>query len=695
MSPIPNQPESPDGPYHRLASKLHPDHGGDADSMRDLNALQSEVKAARKFQFGKNAETAAEVRADVDDNPSRGTVGTDDPFVIVQVDGIQTSFPRVAGERILAMTPEEFADFQSVRNKCRVDTIFCGNFLLGMSLSENPHRSFVDFFVHRKVQTPLAELDTEHKRRLLLAPRGSAKTTYVRADIFSWILLFPNIRVVYLSGSENLAVPQLQAISRGFSMPTLNMTKYFPEYVFLPKSKWSKKLGIWKDIPVGEAIGTMHHFVVPCRTNTVLPEPTMQIATPEAVSSGLHAELVVCDDIVNNTTKTVEAHKKAFQNYLDVLPIVQPTGFLQVSGTRYKGGAEPDAYGRIMARASKESKWKFMVEDCFSTNCNNVLADGMMCGRPECFHDRQINMLQGPSIQGIPGLPCPGFHSDNIKIPYCPVVQCRDGEYGYTLDFLAMQEASDPVFYALQYMNDPSLIAKGKAIFNEIIIGRQTLHTQSQIIAKFPPGLSQNYLMVDPAYSNAEFGEKRDESVILAFSRFGGDIIFWGCFAGQWGARERTQQIVKALATIRPTTCWVESNLNAESAEILIVDAAHAAGLIQVPIASRIPKRAKGSRTIRMENAAQLLDTGRVWFYSQMQNYDKLVKQATEYPDGPHDDVIDCFAQAVEAAVEILFLLTTPHQNVVAAGGPSWLEKLNAPVAPESNGANDGSGFSF
>ena len=79
------------------------------------------------------------------------------------------------------------------------------------------------FFVHRKVGVELGLLDPDYKRRLLLAPRGSAKTHFVRADIFSWLLLFPNIRVVYLSGSENLAVPQLQALARGFSQPTPNM----------------------------------------------------------------------------------------------------------------------------------------------------------------------------------------------------------------------------------------------------------------------------------------------------------------------------------------------------------------------------------------------------------------------------------------------------------------------------------------
>jgi predicted phage terminase large subunit-like protein len=602
---------------------------------------------------------------------------TADPSVLVEIDGTTVSFPRCAGERILQMTTEERADFQLVRNRCRVDTIFCGNFLLGLSLSENPHRSFVNFFVHRKVYTELALLDPDFKRRLLLAPRGSAKTTFVRADIFSWILLFPNIRVVYLSGSENLAVPQLQAISRGFSQPTPNMTKYFPEYVFLPKSKWSKKLGQWTDIPVGESIGTMHHFTVPARTNTTLPEATFQIATPEAVSSGLHSELVYCDDIVNNQTKTVEAHKKAFQNYLDVLPIVQPTGFLHVSGTRYRGGAEPDAYGRIMARASTESKWKFMVEDCYSTNCNTVLADGVMCGRPECFHDQATNVVQGMSLADLPGLPCPGFHSDGIVVPYCPVVPCRDGEYGYTLDFLKMQESSDPVFYALQYMNDPSLIQKSKAIFSKPIFERQTLHTQAEILGKFPPMTSQVYMMVDPAYSEADFGERRDETVILIFSRCGGDIIFWNSFSGQWGARERTQKIVYALQAFRPVTCFIESNINAESAEILIVDAARAAGLIHISIASRVPKRQKGSRIIRMENAAQLLETGRVWLYGQMPNYQKLIQQAVEFPDGGHDDHADCFAQAIEAAVEVALLLNAPHISAAAPKGKTWLQRLN------------------
>ena len=254
-----------------------------------------------------------------------------------------------------------------------------------------------------------------------------------------------------------------------------------------------------------------------------------------------------------------------------------------------------------------------------------------------------------------------------------------------------MQESSDPTFFALQYMNDPSLIQKSKAVFSEQILGRQTLHHQEQILAKFPPMTSQVYMMVDPAYSDTEMGEKRDETVILIFSRSGGDIIFWNSFSGQWGARERTQMIVQAIKTFRPVTCYIESNLNAESAEILIVDSAKAVGLINVPIASRVPKRQKGARTIRMENAAQLLETGRVWLYGPMPNYEKLVKQAVEYPDGQHDDHIDCFAQAIDAAVEVLYLLSVPRSaQPPQMSVTNWLQRLNAPQEFESNGQNDG-----
>src|ERR1700724_3175247 len=84
------------------------------------------------------------------DGPSRPApepeAPSDGSSITIMIDGVLTSFPRQAGERIKAMSPEEFTDFQQIRDRSRVDTIFCGTFLLGLSLSENPHRSFTNFY---------------------------------------------------------------------------------------------------------------------------------------------------------------------------------------------------------------------------------------------------------------------------------------------------------------------------------------------------------------------------------------------------------------------------------------------------------------------------------------------------------------------------------------------------------------------
>jgi hypothetical protein len=205
----------------------------------------------------------------------------DDPYELMIFEG--SVFPRGATERIRAYGWEEYSDWLTGRYFARSDQIFLANCLLGLNLRERPHRALCNFMVHKNPGVELGLLDPTCRKRILLAPRGTGKTHFVRAEITQWLLNYPNIRIVFLSGGENVAVPQLEAIKKGFSHPTAAMQRFFPEYVMV--SLWTKKKKQFEDVLISDW-GTMHHFTLSNRTNTTLPEASFTLATQESVSSG-------------------------------------------------------------------------------------------------------------------------------------------------------------------------------------------------------------------------------------------------------------------------------------------------------------------------------------------------------------------------------------------------------------------------
>ena len=589
---------------------------------------------------------------EVNSGPDEATdEATDQPLVL---DGVE--FPREASQRIRDYSDEEYSDWLTGRYRARTDPIWLGNTLMGLNLSEDPHRVFSYFL--EKSHAP------DVRKLLMLAPRGTAKTHFMRADQAMYLLGNPNGRVVLLSGGENVAVPMLEALKRAFSHPCEEMMRLFPEYVL--KSKLNKSSKQWEDVLVTDW-GNQHSFTVPCRTDLSLPEASLTLATQESISSGIHADRIYVDDLQNNAnSKTEPALKKTFQSYLDVLPLLMPSGTLIVSGTRYAVG---DAYDQIMQRAEGErSQWRFLVEDCFCTSC-------LTCHNPESFHDKSINILEPPGLihatRWNSGYECPGFKSDDIVRPFCPVIACRNGTYGHTMEFLAESKREDAAFFACQYLNAPELIEAKDNPFTEAVIAGSTIFTQEQLALKCPP-TAPKFVMVDLAYST---GLRSDSTVILIFSKWLGQLFIWGCVAGKWDASQRIVNLLAGLRNIRPTRMWIENNIGADSTVLLLKAAATAEELMVCPVELLDADNHKDAKAIRIQECHHLMTAHRLWLASWMPSYDMLRAQLLRTKEAQgHDDMADCMALCAKAPT--FFLSETPPATLLLQQ-PNWLRDLN------------------
>jgi hypothetical protein len=543
--------------------------------------------------------------------------------------------------------------------------------ILGMDFQENPHDLLFKQFIQKRPGEGLVLSDLEQltKKRMILWSRGLFKTSAVRVDIVQTILNYPNVRICFLTGSDKLAKYQLAKIKQFFEKPTNRFKYLFPEFCL--RDVRNRRVTEFDDegVPNPRAwmtepakMGTAHEFTVPCRTSTVFPEPTFAISTAKSAKAGSHFDVIYIDDLVNETNyRKVDALEKCYQDYLGVCPLLEPTGFMIVTGTRYSFG---DTYERIQEDAKKEMKemgrsiWHFSIRDCWSHGCQN-------CVHTSVYHDYNINILQPPCT--VPGCTCIGYKDRGNKDVLFPQTRTHDGRsIGHTLQFLEGERIRiTPEFFANQYENQP--IAEGEQTFDETLIGRQTLHAMTQI-PDF--GLSFTFAVGDLAYTGQA---GRDYSVIFICRLFKGQIFIYACEFGNWDSAQVAENILNVLLTYRPTVVFLEKFLGWEAYNNIIMAAASSRGIIKVPLQWEKSSQTEKAKTIRIGTIKGPLSARRLWFYAGMKGYSTLIEQLCKWPKlGRHDDFADCAGMVI--TVPTGYQMSSPPQAVSVS---NWLRTLH------------------
>jgi hypothetical protein len=559
--------------------------------------------------------------------------------------------------------------------------------ILGMDFVPDPHNQLFKCFLQKRPgeNVVLSDLDQQTKKRMILWPRNHLKTSAVRVDIVQNILNYPNIRILFLTGSDKLAKVQLKTIKKFFENPTKRFKWLFPEFClwdvrnrrvdeFLEDGSPNPKA--WITQPA--KMGTTQWFTVPARTSDILVEATFTISTTKSTKAGSHYDIIYVDDLVNETNyRKVDALQKCYDNYIDVCPLLDPVGFMVITGTRYSFG---DTYERIQEDAQKEMKemgrtiWAFHIRDCWSHGCQN-------CIHTDVYHDYALNITQPPCEM----CNCPGFKDRGNKDVLFPQSRTRDGRsLGFTLQILEGERIRvGPEFFANQYENKP--IATGSQTFDETLIGRQTLHAVTQLP---PPSSSHTFIVGDLAYVGQA---GRDYSVLFVCRLFQGQIFIVGCEYGTWDSAQVAINIVNLLLIERPNVVYLEKFNGWEAYNNVILAHANSRGLLKVPIEWVKGSQADNAKLIRIGTVKGPLDQKRLWIYKSIKGYDILVQQLVKWPKlGRHDDFADCAGMVV--TVPTGYQLENPPQAVSIG---SWLRKLNEVHVEDDNYYDNGMGSGF
>ena len=146
---------------------------------------------------------------------------------------------------------------------------------------------FAELFIKKDPDVPIKNLSPV-KTRILLWPRGGAKSSYDHIDTVQWIITYPTVRMLYLTAEASLSKGFISEIKGFFTLreeePTL-FNLFFPEHCCLPKEMGA---------------GTVFTTPVYKRKKTGRKEATVIASSVGKTKSGWRFEVIKADDAVSD-----------------------------------------------------------------------------------------------------------------------------------------------------------------------------------------------------------------------------------------------------------------------------------------------------------------------------------------------------------------------------------------------------------
>lgn len=519
------------------------------------------------------------------------------------------------------------------RLRGQIDHLYLGVELMGYDFQPNPHEALFREFLGKdpEQKKALHELDPKTRKRMILWSRGLFKTSGIIVAIVQLILNFPNIRILILSGSKPLTKRQLGRAKKVFEKPSAKFRQLYPEFC----------------APPGEKLGDSEEFTVPCRTLDQLAEPTVCISTAKSVKAGSHFDVIFVDDLVNDQNyKSPKLLEKCWQDYCDIGPLLEPAGYMFITGTPYAPG---DTYELIEEAAKREQQetgstvWKFSMKSCWIRFCKT-------CRHPDLRHDSDRNYTAPPCT--MPGCECKCFVDSGEKQVLFPLAITRDGrQVGHTVEFLESERREKgEEFFALQY--ECRRTARDAKAFTPELLDAQTFFHLKVI-----PVDAGTIMVGDLSYIGQQ---DRDLSVLFLLKVFMGGLWLYDCIAGKWDSDEAATNILGGMLKHRPQAIWIEAFLGWEAYNNVIMSKAASLGILQVPLAWIPMNNKKDAKMVRIGGIISWLKQKKLWLFrglpdvqvmgTRQSSYDLLRGQLKKWPQiGKRRDFADCLGLAVEA----------------------------------------------
>jgi hypothetical protein len=437
--------------------------------------------------------------------------------------------------------------------------------------------------------------------KLIMLPRAHLKSHMV-ATWAAWIITrHPEVTILYVSATSELAETQLYAIQNIIGSSVY--TRYFPEYINPQEGKrerWSqRKFSIDHEVRKVEGIRDATVSTAGLTTNT----------------TGWHADIVIADDlVVPENAYTEDGRDSVSKKSSQFTSIRNAGGFTLACGTRYHPN---DVY----------ATWKAQEYDVYNE-------EGELSERKPVWEIKEYVV-----------------ETDGIFV-WPRAIRPKDGKaFGFDKQVLSRirAEYSDTTQFHSQYYNDPNDPGSNRINRDKFQYYDRKFLKQSDGHWYFRGNRLNIFASIDFAFS---LSKKSDDTAIVVIGVDPDNYIYVldiACF--------KTDKISEYFSEIaRLHSKWEFKKLRAEVtvAQTVIVrdlkDRLRAEGL-SISIDEYRPNRSEGSKEERIAAALEhRYDNKEIWHYKG--GYTDVMEEQLVQARPAHDDIKDALAAAVSIAIK-------------------------------------------
>jgi len=471
------------------------------------------------------------------------------------------------------------------------------------------------------------------KDRMLLVPRGGFKSSIDIADCVQWVISFPAVTIMILTGVFSLAgdfVGELRGhFTNDESTTLVNPKTKKPQLV--PKLMMDRETGEWSEnlfqvlfsehcIAVGQ--GVQSEFMTPASGTD--KEPSVRAASIEQALVGSHFGVMKLDDVITNeNTQTVDRINK-INKFISVdRAMLHPYGFQDVIGTWYD---EKDFYGKRIKYEELQAK-KLGLE--------HLVQGSVDSGRLEIAVKMKIYLRSAWWLT--PAALAAGKSFDDAT------------EHDYELwfperlpyNFLFDERDSDAEGFAIKYLNNPRQIHRIK-FERGLLVSRTINHSQ----------LPQQGIIVttiDTAYSTKSWA---DYTVILTSMIYGGRFYVLNMVRGRFDENLLPIKIAEVAKKWQPRQIGMEESVGVKWLGKEIRREMQRAQ-ISVPIQyiSLGFGSKNTSKRIKAKPVRRLLGDERMYFVNSCEGLEELYTELEAFTgteSDTHDDIVSALSLLVE-----------------------------------------------
>ncbi len=492
---------------------------------------------------------------------------------------------------------------------------------------------------------------------VILAPRGSLKSTLICAWCVSAILSYPDIEIMVISGEGSLS----ESLSRKIQMSLRHkiLELLFPE--FQPaKSKVSK---LAKKVNVDE-------YFCPARSEDNLSrDATVQTSSLGAAKAGAHAMVLIYEDVCNEKNQaTEESALKVLSQYEDCAPILSPGGLEIFGGTRWQDDDELDLSQVIVSNC--ENDFKMTGERTLNYTCLPIWElrkDGGPTELAERLEREKAHKLKPTDVVWL---------WDALRSP----------------KLMRLYRESYKTF-ACQYLMQPNLAAVKRVIFGTGLLDSQTVDSYHLPL----PHLSDLLLNADLAGVSSEYGDDCCAQVLMRDFTTGKLFLIDGFCRPFSNSTELCFALVTLIRDYNVKLARIENSLGSRMLEGELLAVAEKMGLknLAAKLVWEVPENTADAKRKRIFALANAMQRDRIQVYSGYKDLDILRTQLSKFTSVSKirgkDDAADCLSAAWQWTSEMELVEVTPE--MLLAPPPPDFDPVPVPsiqdVRPPDTSAQD------